>query len=112
MKIPDLTKSESVAPSPIRLTPPVGVSVKDKQSAVRILHALKTRPITREHIDPLAGCRKGRKFVAELHRLGHDDAYVGVKKMSRDLVDCWPDVYHFTQQNRRRVNRRLSWRKD
>jgi hypothetical protein len=32
------------------------------------------------------------------------------KKKDRDLFDCYPGVYHFTQQDRRRVKKWLAKR--
>jgi hypothetical protein len=78
---------------------------------LRAIHALMTRPITREHLDQIAGCSNGPDLVAQLRRSGLEIPCVRTKKLSRDLFDCWPGVYFFTQQDRRRVNRWLSERK-
>jgi hypothetical protein len=73
---------------------------------LRTIQALMTRPITREHLDQIAGCSNGPELVAELRRRGLELPCARTKKKDRDLFDCWPGVYHFTQQDRRRV---LAW---
>ena len=73
---------------------------------LRTIQALMTRPITREHLDQIAGCSNGPELVAELRRRGLEVPCARTKKKDRDLFDCWPGVYHFTQQDRRRV---LAW---
>ena len=73
---------------------------------LRTIQALMTRPITREHLDQIAGCSNGPELVAELRRRGLEVPCARTKKKDRDLFDCWPGVYHFTRQDRRRV---LAW---
>jgi hypothetical protein len=73
---------------------------------LRTIQALMTRPITREHLDQIAGCSNGPELVAELRRRGLEVPCARTKKKDRDLFDCWPGVYHFTQKDRRRV---LAW---
>ena len=73
---------------------------------LRTIQALMTRPVTREHLDQIAGCSNGPELVAELRRRGLDVPCVRTRKKDRDLFDCWPGVYHFTKQDRRRV---LAW---
>ncbi len=73
---------------------------------LRTIHALMTRPVTREHLDQIAGCSNGPELVAELRRRGLEVPCARSKKKDRDLFDCWPGVYHFTKQDRRRV---LAW---
>jgi len=70
-----------------------------------------TRPLPREQLDRVAGASNGPELVSELRRRGLDVPYTRTKKKDRDLFDCWPGVYHFTQQDRRRVNRWLTTRK-
>jgi hypothetical protein len=62
-----------------------------------------TRPLPREHLDSVAGASNGPELVAELRRRGLEAPCTRTKKKDRDLFDCWPGVYHFTQQDRRRV---------
>jgi hypothetical protein len=62
-----------------------------------------TRPLTREQLDDVAGCSNGPELVAELRRRGLELECTRTKKKDRDLFDCFPGVYHFTQQDRRRV---------
>ncbi len=78
----------------------------DNPRHLRTIQALMTRPITREHIDQIAGCSNGPELIAELRRRGLEVPCARTKKKDRDLFDCWPGVYHFTQADRRRV---LAW---
>jgi hypothetical protein len=78
----------------------------DNPRHLRTIQALMTRPVTREHLDQIAGCSNGPELVAELRRRGLEVPCARTKKKDRDLFDCWPGVYHFTQQDRRRV---LAW---
>lgn len=73
---------------------------------LRAIQALMTRPITREHLDQIAGCSNGPELIAELRRRGLEVPCVRTKKKDRDLFDCWPGVYYVTKQDRRRV---LAW---
>jgi hypothetical protein len=73
---------------------------------LRAIQALMTRPITREHLDQIAGCSNGPDLVSSLRRSGLEVPCTRTKKKDRDLFDCWPGVYHFTQKDRRRV---LAW---
>ncbi len=77
---------------------------------LRTIQALMTRPITREHLDQIAGCSNGPELIAELRRRGLEVPCARTKKKDRDLFDCWPGVYHFTLQDRRRVYAWLSKR--
>jgi len=78
----------------------------DNPRHLRTIQALMTRPVTREHLDQIAGCSNGPELIAELRRRGLDVPCARTKKKDRDLFDCWPGVYHFTQADRRRV---LAW---
>lgn len=82
----------------------------DNPRHLRTIQALMTRPITREHLDQIAGCSNSPELVAELRRRGLEIPCARSKKKDRDLFDCWPGVYHFTQQDRKRVNAWLSLR--
>ena len=70
---------------------------------LRVLQALKTRPITREALDEIAGCSNGPELVAELRRRGLKIPCHRTKKKDRDLFDCWPGVYAFSDCDRRKV---------
>ena len=87
-------------------TAPARFSGTDNPRHLRVIQAFMTRPITREHLDQIAGCSNGPELVAELRRRGLEVPCARTKKKDRDLFDCWPGVYHFTQQDRRRV---LAW---
>lgn len=83
----------------------------DNPRHLRVIQALMTRPLPREHLDRVAGASNGPELVAELRRRGLEVPCTRTKKKDRDLFDCWPGVYHFTEQDRRRVNRWLATRK-
>ena len=83
----------------------------DNPRHLRVIQALMTRPLPREQLDDVAGCSNGPELVAELRRRGLELECTRTKKKDRDLFDCWPGVYHFTQQDRRRVIQWLAKRK-
>ena len=51
----------------------------------------------------MAGASNGPELVAELRRRGLELPCTRTKKIDRDGFDVLPGVYHFTQQDRRRV---------
>lgn len=71
---------------------------------LRVIQGLITRPLPREHVDQVAGCSNAPELVAELRRRGLEIPCTRTKKQDRDMFDCWPGVYHFTQADRRKVN--------
>ena len=73
---------------------------------LRVIQALMTRPLPRQQLDAVAGASNGPELVAELRRRGLELLCTRTKKMDRDGFDVLPGVYHFTQQDRRRV---LAW---
>lgn len=75
----------------------------DNPRHLRVIQALMTRPLPREQLDDVAGCSNGPELVAELRRRGLELECTRTKKKDRDLFDCFPGVYHFTPQDRRRV---------
>ena len=83
----------------------------DNPRHLRVIFALLTRPRPREEIDNIAGCSNGPELVAELRRRGLELPCARTKKKDRDFFDCWPGVYHFTQQDRRRVFKWLAQRR-
>ena len=78
----------------------------DNPRHLRTIQALMTRPLPREQIDSVAGASNGPELVAELRRRGLELPCTRTKKKDRDLFDCWPGVYHLTQQDRRKIH---SW---
>ena len=82
----------------------------DNPRHLRVIQALMTRPLPREQLDSVAGASNGPELVAELRRRGLETPCTRTKKKDRDLFDCWPGVYHFTQQDRRRVRAWLAKR--
>lgn len=106
MKTPDPTKTESSATKQRKFTGAAGFAGTDNPRHLRVIQALMTRPLPREQLDSVAGASNGPELVAELRRRGLEVPCPRTKKKDRDLFDCWPGVYHFTQQDRRRV---LAW---
>ena len=92
-------------------TPPARFSGTINPRHLRAIQALMTHPTPREHVDQIAGCSNGPELIAELRRRGLEVPCSRTKKKDRDLFDCWPGVYYFTQQDRRRVNQWLAQRK-
>lgn len=76
----------------------------DNPRHLRVIQALLTRPLPREQLDQVAGCSNGPDLVAELRRRGLKAPCERTRKKDRDLFDCWPGVYYFTAQDRRKVN--------
>ena len=70
---------------------------------LRVIQAVSVRPIPREQLDAIAGCSNGPELVAELRRRGLEMPCTRTRKQDRDLFDCWPGVYHLTQQDRRKL---------
>lgn len=70
---------------------------------LRVIQALMTRPLPRQQLDAVAGASNGPELVAELRRRGLELLCTRTKKKDRDGFDALPGVYHFTQQDRRRV---------
>lgn len=75
----------------------------DNPRHLRVIQAAWVRPIPREQVDSVAGCANGPDLVAELRRRGLDFPCTRTKKQDRDMFDCWPGVYHFTQKDRRKL---------
>ncbi len=83
----------------------------DNPRHLRVIQALKTRPLPREHVDQIAGQSNGPELVAELRRRGLEILCTRTKKKDLDGFDVLPGIYHFTPQDRRRVNQWLATRK-
>jgi hypothetical protein len=81
----------------------------DNPRHLRVIQAATVRPIPREHVDSVAGCSNGPDLIAELRRRGLDIPCTRTKRKDRDLFDCWPGVYHLTQQDRRKLN---AWKRE
>ncbi len=110
MKTPDPSKPESSAPNKRDFTATGRFSGTDNPRHLRVIQALMTRPLPRDQLDSVAGASNGPDLVAELRRRGLEAPCTRTKKKDRDLFDCWPGVYHFTQSDRRRVNYWLTHR--
>lgn len=97
-------KAEPSALDSVNFTAPSRFMGTDNPRHLRAIQALLTRPIPREHLDQIAGCSNGPELIAELRRRGLEVPCARTKKKDRDFFDCWCGVYHFTQQDRRRIN--------
>ena len=76
----------------------------DNTRHLRVIQALMTRPLPREHLDQVAGCSNGPDLVGELRRRGLKLPCTRTRKKDRDGFDVLPGVYHLTQRDRRKVN--------
>ena len=81
----------------------------DNPRHLRVIQAVTVRPIPREHVDSVAGCSNGPDLIAELRRRGLQMPCTRTKRKDRDLFDCWPGVYHLTEQDRRKLN---AWKRE
>lgn len=77
----------------------------DNPRHLRVIVALKVRPLPRETLDGIAGCSNGPELVAELRRRGLRLPCTRTKRKDMDLFDVYPGVYHLTQADRRRIAR-------
>lgn len=80
----------------------------DNPRHLRVIQAVLTRPMPREHVDSVAGCSNGPELIAELRRRGLELPCTRTRKKDRDLFDCWPGVYHCTQADRRKL---IEWKR-
>lgn len=106
MKRPTPQKAESSALNSVNFTAPARFTGTDNPRHLRVIQALMTRPLPRQQLDAVAGASNGPDLVAELRRRGLELPCTRTKKKDRDGFDTLPGVYHFTQQDRRRV---LAW---
>lgn len=81
----------------------------DNPRYLRVIQAVSVRPLPREHVDSVAGCSNGPDLVAELRRLGLQIPCTRSKRKDCDLFDCWPGVYHLTEEDRRKLN---AWKRE
>lgn len=77
----------------------------DNPRHLRAIAALLRRPMPRESLDKEVGCSNGPELVAELRRRGLETPCKRIKFIDRDGQLCRPGVYHFTDSDRRKVNR-------
>ena len=86
------------------IIPPACFVGTENPRHLRVIQALRVRPLPREQLDRVAGCSNGPELVAELRRRGLNLPCARTKKMDRDLFDCFPGVYHLDESDRRKVN--------
>ena len=110
VKRPTPQKAESSALNSVNFTTTARFAGTQNPRCLRIISVLMMHPLTREHLDQIAGCSNGPDLVAGLRRLGLEVPCTRTRKHDRDMFDCWPGVYHFTRTDRRRVNAWLTRR--
>ena len=81
----------------------------DNPRHLRVIQGLWTRPMTREHVDMVAGCSNGPDLISALRALGLEIVCTRTKKKDRDMFDCFPGVYHLTQAGRRKLT---AWKRE
>ena len=81
----------------------------DNPRHLRVIQAATVRPIPREQVDSVAGCSNGPDLIAELRRRGLQMPCTRTKRKDRDLFDCYPGVYHLTEQDRRKLS---AWKRE
>lgn len=92
------------------IIPPACFLGTENPRHLRVIQALRVRPLPREQLDQVAGCSNGPELVAELRRRGLKLPCPRTKRKDRDLFDCFPGVYHFTESDRREIYRWLAKR--
>lgn len=70
---------------------------------LRVIQALRVRPIRREDIDRVAGCSNGPDLVARLRRLGLEIPCSRVPAFDRDGQEVMVGVYEFTARDKRMI---------
>ena len=92
------------------IIPPACFLGTENPRHLRVIQALRVRPLPREQLDQVAGCSNGPELVAELRRRGLKLPCPRTKKKDRDLFDVFPGVYHLSESDRRMINHWLARR--
>jgi hypothetical protein len=79
----------------------------DNPRHLRVIHALRGGPKTREALDKWGGCSNGPELVAELRRRGLEIPCDKVPCIDRDGFEVKRGVYHLTAADRRKIGRWL-----
>ena len=82
----------------------------DNPRHLRVIHALRSRPMTREELDRRAGASNGPELVAELRRRGLDVPCERVECYDRDGKTVRRGIYHLTPRDHRLISRWISKR--
>jgi hypothetical protein len=85
-------------------TTPTKFAGTDNPRHLRAIHALNTRPMPREHLDRHVGCSNSPDLIATLRRLGLEVLCERVPDTDRDGKQIKRGVYHFTEQDRRKLS--------
>lgn len=75
----------------------------DNPRDLRVISALLTRPRKREDVDRAAGCSNGPDLIMRLRRLGLEIKCDKVPAIDRDGFPIRFGVYHFTNDDRRKL---------
>lgn len=114
MKKPDRLQAKSdffdAAETKPDSTTPAKFAGTDNPRHLRAIHALLTRPMPREHLDRHVGCSNSPELIAELRRRGLDAPCERVPDTDRDGKQIKRGVYHFIEQDRRKVRTWLASR--
>ena len=108
VKTPATPEEVTSAAEPSNDKPAAFFCVTDNLRHLPVIQALTVRPIPREELDRIAGCSNGPELVAELRRPDLDMPCTRTKKIDRDMFECFPGVYHFTEADRRKL---LAWKR-
>jgi hypothetical protein len=112
MKKPDRHQAKSdffgTAETSTDSTTPAKFAGTENPRHLRAIHALDTRPMPREHLDRAVGCSNGPELVAELRRRGLEVPCQRISDTDRDGRPIRRGVYHFTEQDRRKLT---TWRR-
>jgi hypothetical protein len=76
----------------------------DNPRHLRVIQAVKVRPVPREELDRVAGCSNGPALVADLRALGLELPCTRLRTLDRDMFETFPGVYALTPGDRRKLN--------
>lgn len=82
----------------------------DNPRQLRVIAALRCRPMPREQLDREAGASNGPDLVADLRSRGLDLPCDRVPCLDRDGREVKRGIYSLTLRDRIRIARWLSWR--
>ena len=82
----------------------------DNPRHLRAIAALLRRPISRQELDSVTGVGNSPELVEELRCLGLDAPCQSISFIASDDVPCCPDVFSFSDRDRRMINRWMAQR--
>lgn len=72
---------------------------------LRLIHALMTRPMPREHLDKFVGCSNGPDLVFRMRQKGLEIPCIKVPDRDRDGQPIRRGVFSFTDTDRKKIIR-------